>query len=128
MANCPLWRPPARFDPRPWRLDTEEARGLATLDTAPEFPLGRNNKVLVERIGMGGDLDPFAAAGNNERTADPVSAIRLPSKRTMSTAALESQVDALYLGHRWTKRPGDRLRESFPWMRIHGPHSCALNA
>jgi hypothetical protein len=48
--------------PRSRRLDPEEARGLATLHTPPELPLGRDNEVLVKRIGVGGDLDPFAAA------------------------------------------------------------------
>ena len=48
----------------PWlpRFDAKEARGLPAFDAAPELALGRNNQVLVERIGMGGDLDPFAAA------------------------------------------------------------------
>ena len=52
------------FDPWLRRFCTEEARSLAALDAAPELPLRRDNKVLIERIGMGGDLDPFAAAGN----------------------------------------------------------------
>ena len=38
----------------------KEARGLAAFDTTPELALSRNNEVLVERIGMGSDLDPFA--------------------------------------------------------------------
>ena len=41
------------------RLDAEQARGLAALDAAPEFPLGGDDEVLVERIGMGRDLDPL---------------------------------------------------------------------
>src|SRR5207244_4186100 len=45
-------------------FNTKEARGLATFDAAPELPLGRDNEMLVERIGVGGDLDPFAAAGD----------------------------------------------------------------
>ena len=56
---------PDRFDARLGRLDPEEARGLAALDAAPELPLGRDDQMLVERIGMGGDLDPFAAAGDH---------------------------------------------------------------
>ena len=35
------------------RLDAEEGRGLAALDTAPELPFSGDNEVLVERIGMG---------------------------------------------------------------------------
>jgi hypothetical protein len=31
-------------------------RGLAALYTAPELQLSRDDEVLVERIGMGGDL------------------------------------------------------------------------
>jgi len=38
-------------------LHTERARGLATLDAAPELPLGRDDEVLVERVGMGGDRE-----------------------------------------------------------------------
>ena len=40
-----------RLDARPRRLDTEEPRGLAVLDAAPEFLLRGQKKVLVERIG-----------------------------------------------------------------------------
>ena len=47
------------------RFDPEQGRGLTALDTAPEFALGGDNEVLVKRIGMGGDLDPFAAAGDH---------------------------------------------------------------
>ena len=54
-----------RFDPRLWRLNTKQARRLATLDTAPELPLSRDNEVLIKRIRMGGDLDPFVATGNH---------------------------------------------------------------
>jgi hypothetical protein len=43
----------------------KESRGLAALYTAPEFSLSRDNEVLVERIGMGSDLNPFAAAGDH---------------------------------------------------------------
>ena len=44
--------------------DTKQARGLTVLDASPELPLGSDNQVLVKRISMGGDLDPFAAAGD----------------------------------------------------------------
>ena len=53
------------LDPRLWRLDPEQARELAVLYTAPELPFSGDNEVLVKRIGMGGDLHPFAAAGND---------------------------------------------------------------
>ena len=49
------------------RLDAEQGRGLATLDAAPELPLGGNDEVLVERIGMGLDLHPLAAAGDHRK-------------------------------------------------------------
>src|SRR5215469_14604982 len=54
-----------RFDPRLRGFGAKEARGLATLDTAPELALGCDDKMLVERISMGGDFDPFAAAGDH---------------------------------------------------------------
>src|SRR5215471_21636504 len=54
-----------RFDPRLWRLYTKQARRLAALDTAPELPLSRDNEVLIKRIRMGGDLNPFAATGDH---------------------------------------------------------------
>ena len=60
-----------RLDPRPRRLDAEQARGLAALDAAPEFPLGGDDQVLVERIGMGRDLDPLAAAGDHREHRGP---------------------------------------------------------
>ena len=40
-------------------------RGLAVLDTAPELLFRGDDQVLVERIGMDRDLDPFAAAGDD---------------------------------------------------------------
>ena len=46
-------------------------RRLAVLDTAPEFSFGSDDEVLVERIGMGGDLDPFAAAGDHREHRGP---------------------------------------------------------
>ena len=53
------------LDPGLRRLDTEQARGLAALDATPELSLGGDDEVLVEWIGMSGDLDPFAAPGNH---------------------------------------------------------------
>jgi hypothetical protein len=53
-----------RFEPRLRRLDPEQLRLFPALDTAPELALGGDNQMLIERIGTGGDLDPFAAAGD----------------------------------------------------------------
>src|SRR5262249_35055988 len=55
---------PDCLDPRLGRLDAEEARGLAALHTVPELTLGRDNQMLIERVGMGDDFDPFTAASN----------------------------------------------------------------
>ena len=53
------------LDARFGRLDSEQGRGLTILDTAPELPLSGDDQVLVERIGMGRDLNPLAAAGDH---------------------------------------------------------------
>ena len=58
-----------RLDARFRWLDTEQGRGLSTLNAAPELPLGRDDEVLVKRVGMSGYLDPLAAAGTTESTA-----------------------------------------------------------
>src|SRR6516162_16754 len=52
---------PNRLDPGLWRLNPEEARGLAAFDTTPEFALRGNNEVLIERVCMGFDFDQSAA-------------------------------------------------------------------
>ena len=62
---------PNRFDPGFGRFNSKQARGLAALDAAPELSLCSDDKVLVERIGMGGDLDPSAAAGNDRQDRGP---------------------------------------------------------
>ena len=49
------------------RLDTEKGRGLSAFDTAPNFPFGRDDEMLVERISVGLDLDPFAPAGDHRQ-------------------------------------------------------------
>ena len=54
-----------RCKPRLGRLDAEQLRLVATLDTAPELALGSDDQMLIERIGMGQDLNPFAATGNH---------------------------------------------------------------
>jgi hypothetical protein len=56
-------RPNARLR----RLDPEQGRGLPALDTAPEFSLLGDNEVLIQRIGMSGDLDPSAAASDDRQ-------------------------------------------------------------
>ena len=38
---------PYRLDPRAGRLDSKQSRGLAILNAAPEFFLGREQEVLV---------------------------------------------------------------------------------
>ena len=53
---------PERLDLWPGRLDAKQVGGLAGLDAVPEFPLGCEQQVLVERIGRNGQLHPFAAA------------------------------------------------------------------
>ena len=44
---------------------------LTALDAAPEFLLGGEQEVLVERIGRDGDLDPFAAPGDDRERRKP---------------------------------------------------------
>ena len=53
------------LNPRFRWLDAEQCGGLAALDTTPEFPLRGDNEMLIERVGMGLDLDPFATARND---------------------------------------------------------------
>jgi hypothetical protein len=62
---------PDRFDPRLWRFNAKQARRVAALHAAPELSLGRDNEVLVERIGMGADFDPFAASRNDRENRSP---------------------------------------------------------
>ena len=54
-----------RFEPRFRRLDAKQLGLFAALDTTPELALGSHDQMLIERIGMGQDLDPFAASGNH---------------------------------------------------------------
>ena len=56
---------PHGLEPRLWRLDSEQLGFFAALDTAPELALGGDDQMLIERIGVGQDLNPFAAAGNH---------------------------------------------------------------
>jgi len=46
-VGCTHINHPDRLDPRPRRLDDEQASLLATLDAAPEFPFGGEQQVLV---------------------------------------------------------------------------------
>ena len=57
----------------PWLrwFDPEEARRFAALDATPELSLGRGNEVLIERIGVGGDFDPFAPASDDREDRGP---------------------------------------------------------
>ena len=60
-----------RFNSWFGRLDPKQPRRLAALDTAPELPLRGYDEVLIQRVGMGGDLHPFAAPPViTESTAD----------------------------------------------------------
>jgi hypothetical protein len=73
---CPRIRPAHidnanRFDPRPRWLDAIGPRRLASFDTAPKSMLGGDKKMLVERVGGYGHLDPFAAAGDNGKRRRP---------------------------------------------------------
>ena len=56
-----------RLDAGFGRFDPEQTRRLAALDTAPELALRSDDEVLVERVGMGGDLHPFAAPGDHRK-------------------------------------------------------------
>src|SRR4051794_12102013 len=54
---------PDRLDPRAWRLDVKQVRGLSHLDAAPERLFGQQQEVLVQRIRMDLYLHPLSAAG-----------------------------------------------------------------
>ena len=62
---------PDRLDPWPRRFQAEQVRGLASFDAAPELLFRRQQQVLVERVGRDGDLDPFAAAGDDRQRRTP---------------------------------------------------------
>src|SRR6516162_10770990 len=53
-----------RLESRLGRLDPEEVRRLATFDTTPKLPFRGQQQVLVERVGMNCQFNPFAAAGD----------------------------------------------------------------
>jgi hypothetical protein len=54
-----------RFQPRLGRLHAEQLGLFAALNTAPEFSLGGEDEMLIERIGMSQDLHPLTAAGDH---------------------------------------------------------------
>src|SRR5690348_651875 len=58
---------PHSLKPRFRWLDAEQLGLLAALDTTPELAFGRDDQMLVQRIAMGQDFDPFAAAGNHRK-------------------------------------------------------------
>src|ERR1700756_3477810 len=62
---------PHRLDAGPRWIDTEEARGLAILHAAPEFPFRRQQEVLVEGVGGYLDLDPLSTARNDRERRLP---------------------------------------------------------
>src|SRR5215470_9248470 len=62
---------PHRFDAWLRRFNTKQSRGLAVLNATPELSLGGDDEMLIERIGVGGDLDPFPASGNYRKHRAP---------------------------------------------------------
>ena len=56
---------PHRLEPRLRRLDPKQLGLFAALDAAPELALGGDDQVLIERIGMGDDLDPLPPTGDH---------------------------------------------------------------
>jgi hypothetical protein len=59
------------FKPGLRGLNSEQLRLLAALDTAPELALGGDDQMLIERIGMGEDFHPLAAAGDHREHCGP---------------------------------------------------------
>ncbi|MCK1469876.1 hypothetical protein IVB51_21615 [Bradyrhizobium sp. CW10] len=47
------------------RFDVEEQRRLAALNAAPKLLLDGEEQMLIERIGVDLDLNPFATAGDD---------------------------------------------------------------
>jgi hypothetical protein len=100
------------------RLDPEQARVLAALNAAPELSLGRQQQVLVERIGRDGDLERLAAGGcacenpnGEKRTGNP------PSTAPTPLAARRHR------GQRWQCAPKARIISG---GRFH-PESCRFD-
>jgi hypothetical protein len=59
------------LDARLGRVDPEQRRRLAALDTAPEFPFGCHDQMLIKGIGMRLDLYPFSAARDHREDRTP---------------------------------------------------------
>src|SRR6266536_911328 len=73
---------PDGLDAGSGRLDPEQSRRFAAVDTPPEFFLGRQKQVLIERVGRDGDLDPLAASRDDRKyrelhVADPHIVLKL---------------------------------------------------
>ena len=62
---------PDRLQPWPRRLDPEQPRRLAAHHAAPELLLGGEQQVLVQRIGMDREFNPFASAGDDRQHGGP---------------------------------------------------------
>ena len=99
---------PDRFDPRLWWFNTEDARGLAALNTAPELTLGRDNEVLVKRIGVGSDFDPFAPSGNDREDRSP----------GWNDPHIMLQLRHVFLGRRVSRQSRRRAASSLPIMML----------
>ena len=56
-----------RLKARFWRIDPKQARRLAVLDAAPELAFCREDQVLVQRICVRRELDPFSTAGDDRQ-------------------------------------------------------------
>src|SRR5258708_42843 len=52
---------------RSWRLDPKWPRNLARLDAMPEPSLGGYEEMLIKRVGIDSDFDPFAAPGDDRQ-------------------------------------------------------------
>jgi hypothetical protein len=64
----------------------------------PELPLGRDDKVLIKRIGMGGDLDPLAAASDDRQRRAPGRGPR----RQITKAATQEKLEPIALARAGT--------------------------
>ena len=54
-----------RLDARLWQLKLQDSGTSPFSTPAPEFPFRGDDEMVVKRIRVGLDLDPFAAAGND---------------------------------------------------------------
>jgi hypothetical protein len=86
-------------------------RGLAFLDTAPEPPLRGDDEVLIERIGMGLDLDPFALPVMAEHSSCR------PTHRQIKTPAVFRAINSIKIS---PKRVGETSSQSSRQLLPHG--------